>query len=448
MAEENKEVEDKEIINSLTGLFTSLTGQPTANTVTKTINALTTLRSNLRYNLISNDRALLSQSYVEHGILQTLVDQPVDDAFGTGFEIETGQLDADEKEQLMNYLLRSETLKTFKQALIWQRLFGGSALILMTKQNPATPFNLDTIHDFSDIKFKAVDQWELTGGFIGKSDQTATIADITSDYFYYYGNKIHKSRVIPFKGKEAPSYNRPRFRGWGMSELERVVRSLNQYIKNSDVVFELLDEAKIDVYGINGFNSALMTSQGTQKVAERISIANSLKNYQDALVMDKEDTHEQKSMAFAGLGDMLVQIKQGVAGDLKMPITKLFGVSSAGFNSGEDDIENYNSMLESQIRTPSIEPLIQIISIVCKKMFDIVPDDLNISFNALRILSAEQEENVKREKFARVMEAYRAGIISAEEAKEMINAGNLLPAEIEVNDEVFDNFVGGGNEEA
>ena len=31
--------------------------------------------------------------------------------------------------------------------------------------------------------------------------------------------------------------------------------------------------------------------------------------------------------------------------NLKMPITKLFGISAAGFSSGEDDIENYNSMI-------------------------------------------------------------------------------------------------------
>lgn len=144
---------------------------------------------------------------------------------------------------------------------------------------------------------------------------------------------------------------RNRFRGWGMSELEKLMRSLNQYLKNQDLIFELLDEAKIDVYKIKGFNAALLNSAGTQNVAKRIQSANMIKNYQSALTMDLEDEYEQKQITFTGLAEMLVQIRQGIAADLKMPVTKLFGISAAGFNSGEDDIENYNAMIEGEIRS-------------------------------------------------------------------------------------------------
>jgi hypothetical protein len=51
------------------------------------------------------------------------------------------------------------------------------------------------------------------------------------DTYNYYGRPIHKSRVMRLEGKQAPSLIRPRLRGWGMSEVERIVRSLTSILK-------------------------------------------------------------------------------------------------------------------------------------------------------------------------------------------------------------------------
>ena len=117
--------------------------------------------------------------------------------------------------------------------------------------------------------------------------------------------------------------------------------------------------------------------------------------------------------------------------DLKMPVTKLFGISSAGFNSGEDDIENYNSMIEGEIRSKSKFIVIQVLKLCCQKLFGMAPDDLTINWKPLRILSAEQEENVKEKKFNRVKETFASGLMTDEEAKSSINKDSLLPIEID-----------------
>ena len=158
------------------------------------------------------------------------------------------------------------------------------------------------------------------------------------------------------------------------------------------MIFELLDEAKLDIYQMNGFNAAMLTSSGTKTAEKRIQMANSLKSYLNALILDTNDKYEQKQLSFNGLSEILTQIRQGVASDLKMPMTKLFGVSAAGFNSGEDDIENYNSMIESEIRSKVKFIVIEVLEICCQKLFGFVPEDLMISFKSLRILSAEQQE--------------------------------------------------------
>lgn len=438
-AAESAKPEEKKggILNSLSGLVSYLSPFSNTSGQTSQVSQSDTMQWNLRGYLISNNRFLLSQSYVEHGIIQTLIDQPVEDGFRGGVEIKTHQLDEEQIAQLQTYCERNNILDTIVDGVKWARLFGGSAILIVTEQDPATPLDFSRIKEKTRIDFRAIDQWELTMTKNPANDANIPRILPDEDYYYFYGIKVHKSRILKIMGKAAPSYVRPRLRGWGMSEVERLVRSLNQYLKNQDVVFELLDEAKIDIYKISGFNSALMSNTGTQKVAERIQGANQLKNYTNALTMDANDDYEQKTMTFAGLAEMLTQIRIGIASDVKMPLTKLFGLSASGFNSGEDDIENYNSMVESSVRSRSKYVVSDVVSVISMKLFGFVPDDLQIGFHPLRELSSEQEQNVKNSQFNRAMNAYQSGVADIAETKESINKNELLPTSLDVKSEAL-----------
>jgi phage-related protein (TIGR01555 family) len=392
-----------------------------------------TMQKNNRYNYLFNNRQLLNELYIEHGLIQTLIDQPVDDAFRGGFEIKTEQLSEDEIKELQQHMETDKIYETMKSTVKWSRLFGGGGVLVMTNQDSKEPLKIDQINEYSALEFYAADLWELNMQYY----QINPNEKLDNDTPYnFYGKPVHKSRVYTFKGKEAPSMRRRQFRGWGMSEVERLVRSFNQYLKNQNVIFELLDEAKVDIYKIEGFNSSIVAGQQST-IQEQIQLSNILKNFLNALVMDKDDDYEQKSQSFAGLGDMLDQVRKGIASDMRMPITKLFGVSSAGFNSGEDDIENYNAMIETEIRSKSIGFSTQIIKIVSQKLFGIIPEDLELSWKPLRILSSEQEENVKNAKSNRLISLMMAGLVDVQTAKEVINKDNLVSVDIDVNDDLF-----------
>lgn len=398
------------------------------NPLTPQNSRLDTVFINTRWNLISNYRSVLSEAYAEYGIVQTLVEQPVSDAFSRGFDINTEELSTDQKKELQTYLERYQIIQTIQKAIGWSRLFGGGGVIVVTDQKPDTPLDISKINQDTPLSFIDADMWELYKDTTNIWNPTMDTNDDRK--FSYYGINLHRTRVFPIMGKEAPSFIRPRLRGWGMSELERVVRSINSYLKNQDLIFELLDEAKIDVYQLNGFNRAMLTPQGSKGAEERVRISNTLKSYLNALVLDVTDKYEQKQLSFNGLSDILNQIRQGVAADLKMPMTKLFGVSAAGFNSGEDDIENYNAMIESEIRSKVKYIVVQVLEICCQKLFGFVPKNLNITFNSLRILSAEQEENMKNSQFNRLIQAYTNGMISLGDALVGCNSANLLPVQL------------------
>lgn len=440
------EKNDMEMLNSLSSLCAAVQNDnPFSQIPGVQLSQTDTLFINNRWYLISNLRQLLSQLYVEHGIVQTLVDQPVDDAYRAGYEIKTSQLSSDEIEQLKIYDERNGVTRNFKSGIKWGRLYGGGGVLIITNQDPRTPLNYNEIGPKYPLEFRAIDMWELyysSQNVYAAPYPGMALGDNMGDYYDYYGVQIHKSRVFRITGREAPSFIRPRLRGWGMSEVEKVVRSLNQFMKNQDVIFSLLDEAKVDVYRIKNFNASLANNAGTQATQARIQMANMIKSFNSALVMDVQDEYEQKQITFSGLAEVLLQIRQGLAADLKMPMTKLFGISAAGFNSGEDDIENYNSMIEGEVRSKNKFMHVDLLMIGCQKLFGFMPDDLMVSYPSLRMLNAKEEEEVKDSQFNRVMGAYQSGLVDSVETKEGINADSLLPIEIDPNASAADPLEG------
>lgn len=410
------------------------------------LNQTDTLFKNNRWYLVSNMRQLLSEIYVEHGLIQTVVDVPVDDGLRGGVLIKSKQLEPTQVEELVTEIEEQDDLTVVGYSLKWNRLFGGAGIIVLTDQDPKSELDIERIEEGSPLEFRAVDMWELFWSQQNTSDYSQAIdsQDFEVEYYDYYGEKIHKSRVLRLKGLVAPSFIRPRLRGWGFSVVEALVNSINQYLKTNNLVFEVLDEFKIDIYKIKNLANTLLSANGSQKIQERVQLANQQKNFQNAVTMDAEDDFLTKELTFTGIAETMQGIRMQIASDLRMPLTKVFGISAAGFSSGEDDIENYNAMVESQVRQKSKHHILKIIKIRCQKMFGYIPDDLSIEFKPLRILSAEQEETVKTQKFSRLLQACQAGLMQVEEFKDACNKDNLLGVQV---DTAIDRIEMGNEEE-
>ena len=374
------------------------------------------------YAPITLNRILLTYLYSTQGVAQTYIDQPIEDGLRGGLEYKSDQLDNEDLDLFEKYMDRC-VLPELKSAMKWRGVFGGSGLIINTDQDPLEPLDKKAITEESPFQLIPADRWELVLVFPNFNHNAVP--------FNYYGQSIHESRVIMLKGKEAPSFMRQRLQGWGMSEYERLMRDLQLYLKNQDVIFELIDEAKIDVMGIDGLNASILSGQSGQLVSKRMLDIGVGKNYHNTLLMDKEDTYEQKQLSFSGLAEVLTQIRIGMAAAAKMPVTKLFGISAAGFNSGEDDIENYNAMVESEVRGNLKMALIDLIPIISRKVFG-YEAKIEFQFKPLRMLSAEQEENVKTSKYNRISDQYSKGMYTGKEYHEKQRREGLEDMDTEV----------------
>ena len=419
--------------NGLAGQFTGQGGFPGGFTGQQ-VEDTTTLFENLRWYFVSNFRQVLSELFVEIGLVQTICMVPVQDALRGGILFKSQQLSEDEIKGLQHEMDREGDLSTAGWAAIWNRLYGGAGImILVDDQDPEEEFDLDSVDENTNVEFRACDMWELFSDKQNTGDYDPQTQLHAIDHYDYYGEKVSTSRVMKLNGIEAPSFVRARLRGWGVSVVEALVRSMNQYLKATDLSFEVLDEFKVDVYKIKNLVNTALNPAATQKVQKTISMLNWQKNYNNAVVLDSEDDWDHKQLSFTGLAEAMAGIRQQVAADMRIPQIKLFGQSFSGGmgNSAQDEMENYNNMVEAEVRGKLKYHILRMAEIRCQQRFGYVPDDLELEFKPLRELTATDQETVKTSKFTRALQAKQAGEITQKDFLDICNKGNLFDVQID-----------------
>ena len=98
-----------------------------------------TLWKSLRNYFVSNDRNLVTQLYIEHGLISTVVDVPVDDGLRGGVEVMSKELSNEDLQFLQEEMERNKDLERIAESAKLTRLFGGGGLLIITGQDPATP---------------------------------------------------------------------------------------------------------------------------------------------------------------------------------------------------------------------------------------------------------------------------------------------------------------------
>lgn len=338
---------------------------------------------NISYDLLTLAPYPLSYAYKQYGFLQTAIDQPIEDAFRGGVTLDSATLSTDELELLKQTMEDNDDWENIKEAQRWGRLFGGGLLIANTDQKADTPLDERKLYN-SRLEFIPSDRWE--------SVMVDPEAGAKYSNFEYHEKIIDKSRVCLALGKKAPYYVRMRLQGWGLSFFEQTLPPLIQYLKSQNVMLEILDESKIDVLKISGLASTLLAKGGTEQIKKRVDIAAANKNYKSMLVMDKEDDYEQKQLSIAGLPELSKEIRIMIAAYLRQPVSKIWGTGSSGFSSGEDDLENYNAMIESEIRPQCLKMVKWVVDLRCMQLFGRKVPDLTIGWQPLRVLSGLQEQ--------------------------------------------------------
>lgn len=377
-----------------------------------------TLAYSNNYSLITQQRTILNYLYTGNGIFQTAIHVPIQDAISKGIIIESGQLAPDDIDAILDWFEEHGSWGAIEQGQAWSRLFGGGGIIINTPDEKTDkPLRLK---QGQPVEFIDFDRWMITGR---PDDEIVSLN----------GQKIHRSRIIFMTGKSAPNYVRQQLNGWGFSEGERMIRDLNNYLKTGDVLYEILDESKIDIYHIKDLANRLLTTGGTASIQKRIQLANEIKSYVNALIIDSEEQFEQKTLAFNGLAEVMRENRVNVASAIRMPMTKLFGLSASGFSTGEEDQENYNAMVESDVRRPLRPAIRQMIEWACLDLFGYIPD-FRFKWPSLKTVSESEQESIKASATGRIIQLYDRGLLGPADVAKELKGAEVIAADTKVID--------------
>lgn len=385
--------------------------------------------NNIKFDLLTLQYQLVTFLYKTYGILAKVVDVPVDDAYRYGgFEIQAETIDDNELKELDNALKINRDIENLKQGRKWARLFGGGALICLDGSDDLTkPLNMAALKD-KPVEFVPIDRWQLN-----YSESNINVPNgkwyLTTSYGQlndYNGQEIHPSRIKLLRGKPAPFMIAQMVNYWGLSVYEQIFQDMNQLFKSRDVLFELLDEAKTDILKLESLQTAL-TNKGSMNALQRmVDFIARNKNYKSQITLSTKDDYDQKTMSFSGFEGILKEIRIMMAGSANMPVNKLWGEGVTGFGSGEDSLENYNSLIESEIRAADLDTILWILKIRCYQLFGRDVEDIVIDWKELRVLSSIDEQNINDHKFANIMQLFDRQLLTPQETMEILKKQGLL----------------------
>jgi hypothetical protein len=202
-------------------------------------------------------------------------------------------------------------------------------------------------------------------------------------------------------------------------------------MRTKNAKFELMLEAKVDIFKVVGYKNQLASPMASQLTQRRIALANKHKNYNSAMVLDKDDEYEQKQIGFSGIAEMAKENRMDIAEGINMPMSKIWGQGSTGLSSGEDDLENYNSQVESVVREPNKPRLRRVVGMVVRALKG-AKFSFRLKYKPLRVLSSVQEEEIKTSKTNRIITNLTAGVITHAQAVEWQQKEGLIPIKIDV----------------
>lgn len=389
--------------------------------------------NNISIELLSWQYYLLTYLYKTYGILGKIIDIPVDDSYKNGgFDLETDNITEEEIKELQDSVIQNGDIEEIKSAQKWARLYGGAVVIALTGDDPSQPLNLEKLYN-SPLELIAVDRWQVNyslpnikmrGGFW---ELTTYQGDWQKTYKEFDGTRpIHSSRVFVVPGKKAPYMIMQQLQGWGISVYEQIFQDMSQFFKARNVMFELLDEAKTDVLKLASLQTALSSANGERALQKMVDVIARNKNYKSQITLSKDDDYEQKQISFAGFEGILKEIRIMMAGSSNIPVNKLWGEGVTGFGSGEDSLENYNSQIENEIRTP-VNALIQwVLKLRSYQLFGREVKDLVHIWKNLRVLSAIDEQNIHDHKLANALQLFDRQLLSPQEIMQYLKTQQIF----------------------
>lgn len=370
---------------------------------------------------------LMTALYRNHWIIRKVVDVVAKDMIKNWVEFTSG-ITPEETDSINRTIRHTGIKQKLIEALIWARLYGGAAalMIIEGQEDLSEPLDYNSIMPGQFKGLIVLDRWS------GIYPLLDTVDDINSPDFglpkYYMikedvtlsdtdasNIKVHHSRVLRFIGDLLPQWEMLAESYWGASVVERLFDELKKRDNTSINIASLVFLSNLRVLKMQDYGQVLSinNSKAQKSLWSTLQAQNILMNNMGLYVLDATDDFQTFQYNFSGLPEVYEKFMLDIAGASGIPATKLYGRSPEGMNStGESDETNYNNDVEQEQENSLRFQLDKLFPVVAISSIGYLPDDLDFNFNPIETISQKEiAERIWRSADA-IRGAYTDGLIS------------------------------------
>ncbi len=342
---------------------------------------------------ISRNRVQLEFAYRSSFLVGAGVDHMADDMTRKGINI-SSKLEPGQKGTFETFWDDIAIWDGLNDTLKWSRLYGGALLVVLLEgQDMSTPLKLDRIKEGQFKGVMCLDRWQVNPSYY----------DLVTDYGPEFGKpkfykvvtnqqgippwKIHHSRIIRMEGDTLPFQQAQTENGWGMSVVERIFERIQAFDTATVGTTQLIHKAHLRTYSIEGLRKILALGPDNPMHAGLMKHMDMIREFQTIegmTLMDKNDEFATHSYSFAGIADVILRFAEQVSGATGIPLVRLFGQSPSGFSTGDGDLENYYSRVNSLQERRLRRHIRWLLDITWRSLFGKpLPEDFTFEFNKL-----------------------------------------------------------------
>lgn len=309
------------------------------------------------------------------------------------------------------------------QAIILGRLGGGALIMGVGNDAPADELDPERVSKGGLSYLFAASRYQLTLG-----DPIAEMADpnfgepssfkLTTDT-NPEGIEIHRSRVIPFRGKFTGRLSKLGTDYWGDSE----VIAINEAVMNAETACNefasLISEAKLDVLKMPDLMANANNLEYEKRFMRRVELANTGKSIHRMLIIDEKEEWEQRQLELTGMPDVIRTFMALVAGAADIPATRLLGKAPDGMNAtGQGDQDNYDQMVRTKQENELRPKLDMLDAVLVRSALGAFPEEVYYEFSPLTVMGESAQAEVESKEATTLKALVDTGLFQDEALEE------------------------------
>jgi phage-related protein (TIGR01555 family) len=300
--------------------------------------------------------AQLSALYYGDDLAARMINAPVEEAFREGY-----QYAADDAPQAQEFdewartthLVDDDGTSKIEHGETWGRLFGGSLLVVGHDDSTQLDQPLDEKRAGKVLFVVNVDRrnafaesfYTELGPKIGQVKQyllNIQTAQSTKSAL------VHESRCVRVGSTMTDVIKSRQFAGWDQPYLARPYRVLREFAQMSQAISLMMTDASQGVYAMKGLWSKL-ASPGAKDFHTRMQLVDMVRSIAKSIVVDADgESFTKVATSFASIPELHDRYQQRLSAACGIPVSILFGRSSAGMNAtGDLDLESWAATVGS-----------------------------------------------------------------------------------------------------